>query len=167
MVRLLVRLLRILCVTSIAALMTFLVSLINNTLNIFEWLSFSKISISVLIFSLIYLLLDDKRSSLIGILALNFSIIGISLLILSINLSFLNNYWNISFGLIILSFMLVLYSKFKLHSITEKSIFYSSFLIPVGIIFAVENSLFYIISLAILILLSLTTIVFVFKGKSN
>ena len=162
-----IRLLRILCVTSIAALMTLLVLLINNTLNIFEWILYTKISISALIFSLIYLLLDDKRVSLIGKTSLFISITGVSLLILSINLSFLNNYWNISFGLIILSFMLVLYSKFKLHSIAEKSIFYSSFLIPVGIIFAVENSLFYIISLTILILLSLTTIVFVFKGKSN
>lgn len=161
-----VRFLRIVCVSVIALIITCTLLLIQNSINLFEWITFSKMGVSLLVFSLIYLLLDDQRKSIIGKISLISSILASSILILSIVITSLNNYWNVIFGLIIFSFILVLYSKIKNKTITEKTIFLSSILIPIGIILNVENTIFYTFSGIILILLSGISLILAIK-KNN
>ena len=160
-----IRFLRIVCVTCITVIMTLVLLLIKNSISLFEWINYTKIGMSGLIISLIYLLLDKKRNTLIGKTSLSAALLSSTLLLSSILVISLNNYWNITFGLIIFSFTLVLFSKYQLKNIAEKSIFYSAFLIPIGIICSIENRLFYMISTIVLIILSVTALVFSFKRK--
>jgi hypothetical protein len=158
-----VRLLRIICVISIATLLTISLLLVNKIINIFDWITFSKITFSVLLYSLIYLLLDNKRTSLVGKISQISTFIGLSILVLSIFFTSFNVYWNIAFGLFILSFILILFSRISEKNNSLKYFFYSAFNIPLGIILSVENTLFYVFAGIILTLLSVTSIFYQLK----
>lgn len=158
-----VRLLRIICVISIATLLTISLLLVNKIINIFDWITFSKITFSVLLYSLIYLLLDNKRTSLAGKISQISTFIGLSILVLSIFFTSFNVYWNIAFGLFILSFILILFSRISEKNNSLKYFFYSAFNIPLGIILSVENTLFYVFAGIILTLLSVTSIFYQLK----
>ncbi len=158
-----VRLLRILCVTSIAILITISLLLVNKTISIFDWITYLKITFSILIYSLIYLLLDDKRKSLVGKISQTSALIGISILVISIFAPSLNLYWNIAFGAFILSFILILFSRISNQNKSLKALFYSAFILPLGIVLGVENGFFFIVAGVVLTLLSFTSILFSLK----
>lgn len=158
-----VRLLRILCVTSIAVLLSISFLLVNKTLTLFDWITYSKITVSVLLYSLIYLLLDDKRKTLVGKICQTSSFVGLSILVLSVFSPSFNLYWNIAFGAFILSFMLLLFSNISEKNNSLKYVFYSAFIIPLGIILSLENTMFYVIAGVVLSLLSVTSIFYSLK----
>ncbi len=161
-----VRLLRILCVTSIAILLTISLLLVNKTITIFDWITYSKITFSALIYSLVYLLLDDKRKTLEGKISQTTAFVGILILILSIFVPSINLYWNIASGALILSFILILFSRISEKNNSLKYFFYSAFNIPLGIILNVENTMFYAIAGVVLSLLSVTSIFYSLKNKN-
>lgn len=158
-----VRLLRILCVSSIATLLIISLLMFNKTINLFDWITYTKVTFSVLVYSLVYLLLDKKRKSIIGKIALTSTTFGAMILLLSLVIQSLNLYWNIAFGAFILSFILLLFSKTSNANKALKPIFYVAFIIPIGILLGIENGLFYTISGIVLTLISVTSVIYSLK----
>jgi hypothetical protein len=153
-----IRLFRIACVVTITLILGTTFLMINKSIDLFNWINYSKLLFSILISTLIYLLLDQKRNSLIGKISLLLAISGSVLLILSSSLLPLNNTWNIVFSLYISSFILLLYCNNNLNSKALKGLFYFSLIIPIGITIGLNQSMFYSISGVILSILSGTTI---------
>jgi hypothetical protein len=153
-----IRFLRILCVSSIAVFCCFVLLATNQNIDVFTWILASKLTLSSLFISLVFLLLDNKRKSYIGKTTILFTSIAVVLLILSIQIIPLNTTWNYIVALLITSFILIIYSQSRLQNLAQKSIYYGALLIPVGIIFKVELSLFYVLSGVVLTIMSIHSV---------
>ena len=153
-----IRLFRIACVVTITLILGTTFLMINKSIDLFNWINYSKLLFSILISTLIYLLLDQKRNSLIGKISLLLAISGSVLLILSASILPLNNTWNIVFSLYISSFILLLHCNNNLKSKALNRLFYFSLIIPIGITIGLNQSMFYSISGVILSILSVTAI---------
>ena len=97
-----VRILRILSVLSIAFILFTSILTFQKAIHFIDWINYFKLSISSLIVSLIYLLLDNKRSVRMGKLAIVTSLLGAFFCILSIPFNSINNFLQLPIGLFIL-----------------------------------------------------------------
>ena len=138
-----VRILRILSVLSIAFILFTSILTFQKAIHFIDWINYFKLSISSLIVSLIYLLLDNKRSVKIGKLAIVTSLLGAILCILSIPFNAINNLLQLPIGLFIVSFIFLIYSKLNLKNVITKLIFWSFLVVPISIFFTPNNANFY------------------------
>lgn len=138
-----VRILRILSVLSIAFISFTSILTFQKAIHFIDWINYFKLSISSLIVSLIYLLLDNKRSVKIGKLAIVTSLLGAILCILSIPFNAINNLLQLPIGLFTISFICLIYSKVNLQNVFTKLIFWSFLVVPISIFFTPNNANFY------------------------
>ena len=138
-----VRILRILSVLSIAFILFTSILTFQKAIHFIDWINYFKLSISSLIVSLIYLLLDNKRSVKMGKLAIVTSLFGAILCILSIPFNSINNLLQLPIGLFIISFIYLIYSKVNLQNVFTKLIFWSFLVVPISIFFRLNNTNFY------------------------
>jgi hypothetical protein len=134
-------------------------------MHFLAWMNYFKIAFSVLILSLVYLLLDTKRTELLGKLTLSSTLTGATLTILSIKFSDLNNTLQIPTALFIISFIGVIYSKIEFVGKSSKIFFLSIYLLPVGILLKLSNATFYTIGMLLLLLISSMVIYQIIKKK--
>jgi hypothetical protein len=149
-----VRLLRIFCVITITFILLATTLTFLKSIHFIDWINYFKIAFSLLIFSLVYLLLDTKRTEVTGKLAIFSAIIGFIITILSVKWSYLNNLIHIPISLYLISFILIIYSK--LHH-TKKGIqflFLSILLLPLGILLQISNTTFYLFSITLLVIIT-------------
>jgi hypothetical protein len=138
-----VRVLRILSVLSIAFILFISILTFQKAISLIDWINYCKLSISGLIVSLIYLLLDNKRSVKMGKLAIVISLFGAFLCILSIPFNSINNLLQLPVGLFILSFICLIESKLNLQNVFTKLIFWSFLIVPISVFFTPNNTNFY------------------------
>ncbi len=138
-----VRILRILSVLSIAFILFTSILTFQKAIHYIDWINCFKLSISSLIVSLIYLLLDNKRSIKMGKLAIATSLLGAILCVLTIPFNAINNLLQLPIGLFIISFTCLIYSKVNLQNIFTKLIFWSFLVVPMSIFFTPNNTNFY------------------------
>ena len=134
-------------------------------MHFLAWINYFKIAFSALIFSLVYLLLDTKRTELLGKITLSSTLTGATITILSIKFSNLNNALQIPTALFIISFIGVIYSKIEFVSKSSKMFFLSIYLLPVGILLKLSNATFYTIGMLLLLLISSMVIYQTIKKK--
>ena len=134
-------------------------------MHFLAWMNYFKIAFSVLIFSLVYLLFDTKRTDLIGKITLSSTLTGATFTILSIKFSDLNNALQIPTALFIISFIGVIYSKIEFVRKSSKMFFLSIYLLPVGILLKLSNATFYMIGMLLLLLISSMVIYQTIKKK--
>lgn len=149
-----VRIIRIFCVSSIAFFLTFSLLFINKTIHLSTWISCSKVFISGIIFSLVYLLFDANRKNILGKIGITSTLIGVTILLFSLFTPLLHMFWNVAFGLFLLSFILILFSRISNKNYVIKYLFFGSLNIPLGICLGKESVLFYSISSVLLLLLT-------------
>ena len=160
-----VRIVRILSVISIAFLLLITILTFQKSMYFLAWINCFKIAFSVLIFSLVYLLLDTKRTELLGKLTLSSTLTGATFTILSIKFSDLNNALQIPTALFIISFIGVIYSKIEFVRKSSKMFFLSIYLLPVGILLKLSNATFYTIGMLLLLLISSVVVYQTIKKK--
>ena len=134
-------------------------------MHFLAWINYFKIAFSVLILSLVYLLLDTKRTELLGKITLSSTLTGATITILSIKFSNLNNALQIPTALFIISFIGVIYSKIEFVSKSSKMFFLSIYLLPVGILLKLSNATFYTIGMLLLLLISSVVVYQTIKKK--
>jgi hypothetical protein len=137
----------------------------QKSMHFLAWMNYFKIAFSVLVFSLVYLLLDTKRTELVGKITLSSMLTGATLTILSIKFSELNNALQIPTALFIISFIGVIYSKIEFVRKSSKMFFLSIYLLPVGILLKLSNATFYRIGMLVLLLISSMVIYQTIKKK--
>ena len=160
-----VRILRILSVVSITFLLLITILTFQKSMHFLAWINYFKIAFSALIFSLVYLLLDTKRTELLGKITLSSTLTGATITILSIKFSNLNNALQIPTALFIISFIGVIYSKIEFVSKSSKMFFLSIYLLPVGILLKLSNATFYTIGMLLLLLISSVVVYQTIKKK--
>ena len=160
-----VRIVRILSVISITFILLTTILTLQKSMHFLAWMNYFKIAFSVLIFSLVYLLFDTKRTDLIGKITLSSTLTGATFTILSIKFSDLNNALQIPTALFIISFIGVIYSKIEFVRKSSKMFFLSIYLLPVGILLKLSNATFYMIGMLLLLLISSMVIYQTIKKK--
>ena len=160
-----VRIVRILSVISITFILLTTILTLQKSMHFLAWMNYFKIAFSVLIFSLVYLLFDTKRTDLIGKITLSSTLTGATFTILSIKFSDLNNALQIPTALFIISFICVIYSKIEFVRKSSKMFFLSIYLLPVGILLKLSNATFYMIGMLLLLLISSMVIYQTIKKK--
>jgi len=160
-----VRILRILSVISITFILLTTILTFQKSMHFLAWLNYFKIAFSVLIFSLVYLLLDTKRTELLGKLTLSSTLTGATFTILSIKFSDLNNALQIPTALFILGFIGVIYSKIGFVTKSSKIFFLSIYLLPIGILLKLNNATFYTIGMLLLLFISSMVVYQTIKKK--
>ncbi len=162
-----VRILRIFCVITITFILLTTTLTFLKIIHFIDWINYFKIAISLLIFSLVYLLLDTKRRELIGKLAISSTVIGVFFSTLSITWSYLNSLIHIPISLYLISFILIIYSKLHHTKKVIQFLFLSILLLPLGILLQMSNTLFYLFSSVLLIVITCIVIYQTMAKKVN
>jgi len=138
-----VRILRISCVLAI----TFIVLTSSLTffqmLDLFKWIYCFKLGFGILVFSLIYLLLDINRKQFIGKAAIILSISGFLMSIIPIKSVMSYPILYVSLSCYLGSFILLVRSTMIQIQKKTDLLFLSLLCIPIGILFQVKSALFY------------------------
>jgi hypothetical protein len=149
-----VRILRILSVVLITFILLSAILTFQKTIQFSDWLNYFKISFSVLSFSLTYLLLDIKRSEWIGKIGIYTSIIASIITLISIQIKTLNYSLQLPISFFVVSYICVIYCRINTLNSNLKNIYWLILILPLGILFNINNPVFLTFEFILLIIIS-------------
>ena len=150
----------ILVTLGLVSLITTFILIKLNSIPLKDIFPILGVSLSALIMGLT-LTLSKNIQGPISTISYVFALIGTSIFLLN-SFGLLSNFasiWNYAFGAIIISLLLGLYNSIKAQGFKTAPLVLIGFILPIGIITKMENSIFYGIGFLILGLVSVITLI--------